>query len=315
MAYSLFSRKVVDHLLDVYEKWENLFLESEKIEVPDVKLAGKVFYAGIGGSGIAGDMVHLLEPEFHYETLRSLPTVPHQVDKDSLVIAVSYSGNTKETIRTFKNALDKGARGVVISSGGYLEEFAAKNSVPFIKVRGELPPRVAFPLLLTPTFMLLNNAFDMGLNIHELYEGVVESKSDLKAAEALAEKINGKVPVIYASRYLPIAKRFKQEINENAKYPAYYGEVPEIYHNEIEGYKRNMNIFHILIRNDAHDDVINEVATPYAIKPRFESILKNISGLTYFVDLVSIYLANKIGEDPYPIDALMKAKKRTNEVL
>jgi glucose/mannose-6-phosphate isomerase len=305
----------MESMLDFYKNYENLFSDAEKLEIPSVKKTPNVFYTGMGGSGAAGDMVQLLEPKFHYEVLRNLPSVPYQVNEDSLVIAVSYSGNTKETIRTFKNALKKGATGVVIASGGYLEQYSRDNSIPLIKVPTGLQPRVAFPMLLVPLFRLLNETFEMGYNIHELCEGVVESKEDATAAQELAEIINGKIPVIYASKYLPIAKRFKQEINENAKYPAFYSEIPEVYHNEVESYKREMGLFPILIREDSLDDVINEVIKPYIIKPKFGSILKNISSLVYFADLVSIHLANKIGEDPYPVDMITKVKKKTNEII
>lgn len=303
-------------MLDVYGKWEELFAQAEKIEMPHVEAKEKVFYSGIGGSGIAGDMVNLLDPKFHYEVLRNLPTVPHHVGKDSLVIAVSYSGNTRETARTFTNALSRGASGVIMASGGKLEEYAKKKSIPFVKIApAGMQPRVAFPLLLVPVLKLLNDTFSMGYDIHDLYRGVVESKDCAREAEKVAGSINGKIPVAYASKYLPIAKRFKQQINENCKYPAYYGEIPEIYHNEVEGYKREMNLFPLLIGDDSLDEVVCEIVKPYKIKPRFKSVMKNISGLVYLVDIISIYLANKIGEDPYSIEAIKKVKAATNVII
>ena len=303
-------------MLEVYKQWELLFAAAEKFKIPKVKRQAKVFYAGIGGSGIAGTMVNMLEPKFHYEVLGNSGEVPYQLGPDSLVIAVSYSGNTHETRRMLELSLKKGASAVIVTSGGALEQYAAEHSIPVIKVApADLPPRVAFPLLLVPVVRLLNETYGMGYDAHDLYEGVVASKGAEKEAEKLASQIAGKIPVIYASRYLPIAKRFKQEVNENGKYPSYYGEVPEIYHNEVEGYKRDMNLFPILVSGSPLDEVVCEVIKPYKITPKFDSVLKNIGSMVYFVDLVSIYLAKKIGEDPYPVEVIKKVKAATNKII
>lgn len=298
----------------MYEKWEDLFLQAEKLEQPGVKRAERVVYSGMGGSGIAGDMVNLLNPQFDYTTAKAL-FFPPKVGKDTLFIAVSYSGNTKETLQAFAEAQSRGARCVAVTSGGALAEEAEKKSVPIVRLPGGMQPRVAFPLILVPVLRLLNETFSMGYNIHELYEGVMASKGDRVEPKSLAGKIGGKIPVIYGSRYISVAKRFKQQFNENAKYPAFYGDIPEIFHNELEGYKRGNALFPILIRDNQYDDVANEILGTYVVRPKFQSVLKNISSLVYFADLTSIHFANMLNEDPYSINTIRKAKNSTNKIL
>jgi glucose/mannose-6-phosphate isomerase len=259
-------------------------------------------------------MVYPLDPPFAYEVVRD-GDLPKRVDSRSTVIAVSHSGNTSETLNAFLRAVERGASTYAVTSGGKLLDYCKEKGVPYVKIPEGGQPRAMFPYLVTPLMRMIVESFSLGYSVQDLYQGVVESKEFLGGKpKELAQRVLGKLPVVYSSKYFPIAERMKQQFNENSKYPAFYNRVPEIHHNEIEGYRRSKDLFPILIASERIDEVTGELLSPYVIRPKFTSTLKNLASLTYFVDLTSIYLASLLGEDPYKLYVIPKAREITRKV-
>ncbi len=299
-------------MLENYLKWPELFEEAKGIEVPEVR-GERVVYTGMGGSYIPGKVAEILDFPVDYA---SVPGIPRRVDEKTVVIAVSYSGTTGETIEAVKMALKKGSKVVVITSGGNLEKLARENNVPVVKVKGLSQTRYSFPVLFTPVLKLLSYLSGAKLNLDLLKEGVVQGKEwMMKLAEELATSINGVIPVFYASKYFPIAIRFKQEVNENAKYPAFYGEIPEVNHNEIESYANGKYLLPVVIGNEDLDKVTSQVLNARQIQPTFSDVLMNISSLMFLAGVMSIKLAERMGVNPEKLSIIPKARSLTSNLF
>jgi len=172
--------------------------------------------------------------------------LPAFVGKNSLVLLVSYSGETREVLSSFKQALDRGASLITISSGGTLEKLALRNKLPHLKVGKALTPRSGFAYLL---YASLNVVSSLGLS-HEARSEIKESvrtiedvfedvspKRELRRnfAKRLALWLSGSLSVIIApSSMRGVATRFKNSLNENAKMPALTMILPESCHNDLE---------------------------------------------------------------------------------
>ncbi|MBW2974453.1 bifunctional phosphoglucose/phosphomannose isomerase, partial [Candidatus Woesearchaeota archaeon] len=198
-----------------------------------------IVVCGMGGSAIGGDLLRtychdVKIPVFvnrNYE-------VPAFVDSYTLVFAVSYSGNTEETLSAFYDAKKKGAQIIAITSGGKLSKEAEK----VIKVPPGLQPRAALGYLFFPMLGVLynSNLIDVkNADLNEMLALLVSKNEEIKdIAEGLAKKIQRKIPLIYSSELLkPVAYRWQTQINENAKYPAFHSAFPEMNHNEINAFR------------------------------------------------------------------------------
>ncbi|WP_338603783.1 bifunctional phosphoglucose/phosphomannose isomerase [Sulfolobus tengchongensis] len=291
---------------EVYLNWDKLFDEASKFPIHDIK-NDEIVFSGIGGSGIVGEIASILEVQLEFKKKFS--------GKETL-IAVSYSGTTSETIYDVQNAIKSGSEVIIITSGGILEKLAKEKGLKLIKVPSGYQTRYAFPYLFTPLIKMLARKRGININENDLKNGVTEVKEKIKAdAIRLAELITHKIPVIYSSKYLPIAKRFKQEINENAKYPAFYGEIPEINHNEIESYVHGPSLLPILIESSELDKITEEVLNPIVIKPYFKDDLKNISSLLALCGVTSLEIAKKLNEIPDKLYNIPKARQLTSNLF
>ena len=305
-------------MLENYLKWDSLFDQAIK-EAKEINFeikTDKVIFTGMGGSYIPGKIAEILDYNVDY---RAITGIPRKVDENTTLIAMSYSGTTSETIQAVKEGLEKGSKIVVISSDGNLEKIAEdhKEKIYFIKVKGLSQTRYSFPVLITPLLKILSTVSINKINLDELKEGVIENKEKYKdLGKELSTKIIGKIPVFYASTYFPIAIRFKQEINENAKSPAFYGEIPEVNHNEVESYVRGKDLLlPIVIGNENIDDVTAGVLNAERIIPPSSSKLKNISSLVLLAGLTSIYLADTLKENPEKLSIIPKCRERTSVIF
>ncbi len=236
---------------DVYLSWYDLANESLSQEVENPReygRASKIVVLGMGGSGIAGDMVSLTASE-----TTSIPVivvkdfyVPNNlVDSETLVLAISYSGNTRETLLSLEQCAKRTKMLAAVSSGGLLSEYAKKKSIPYIRVRGGLAPRTALPALYAASMKLL---WSIGVSVAsrsdvEKWLSVLREtrKADFDSSSVAAFLRNAKLPLIVASqRYAVLAIRIKNELNENAKMPAKVEIAPELFHNDIVGWERKL---------------------------------------------------------------------------
>ncbi|MDT7861968.1 MAG: bifunctional phosphoglucose/phosphomannose isomerase [Saccharolobus sp.] len=291
---------------EIYLNWDKLFDEAFKIPIFDIK-NDTIIFSGIGGSGIVGEIANILGLELEFKK---------KFKGNETLIAVSYSGTTSETIYDVNNAIAAGSEVIIITSGGKLEKLAQEKGLKLIKVPSGYQTRYAFPYLFTPLVKMVSNKRGIKIREQELKEGVSESKDKIPIdSRKLIELIINKIPVFYSSKYLSIAKRFKQEINENAKYPAFFGEIPEVNHNEIESYVHGNLLLPIVIESNDIDKITEEVLNSTIIKPYFTSDLKNITSLLVLAGITSLELAKKMDEKPEKLYNIPKARQLTTNLF
>ena len=301
---------------------------------------GGIAVAGMGGSAIGGDIVAAA-----YESSLSgqMATIrgyhlPEWISSRSLVFAVSYSGNTEETVSCLGEALERGSRIVCISTGGKVGEIAAGKELPLVKVPGSLQPRAASGYLSVPIAACLESlglAVDVEDDVEET-AGVLSLLAELygpevpldgNPAKQLAAGLYGKIPVIYGAEVTSVAaRRWKCQINENAKSLAFYNEFPELNHNEIVGWEHPaglMDRFGIVYlqdelmhpQNRRRMEVTGALLTEYVgdihtHQSSGRSRLARLFSSMYLGDYVSLYLAVLEGIDPSPVVRIEELKRK-----
>ncbi len=299
-----------------------------------------VVISGMGGSGIGGDYLRVL-----LEAEGSLPALvvrdyhlPHCVDEHTLLFAISYSGNTEETLACYREARERKAMIVALSSGGELQALAQRDGVPHLQVPGGQPPRTALGYLFLPMMVLCerwkllpNMEQARTRTLQRLVQGRdhwgVNSPYEQNPAKQLAQALHGRIPILYGSgdyRAI-IATRWKGQINENAKQHAFANTFPELNHNEILGWvgaTQQANNFSVVVLRDPDEcrqtrtrievtrNLVGNAAEWHEVWADGTSLLERLLTLTYLGDFVSLYLAYLNRVDPYTIDYidLLKAE-------
>ncbi len=283
----------------------------------------RLIIAGMGGSGIAGEVLkdYVTEKKNKIITIHDYELV--DVNEQDLVVVISYSGNTEEAISCFKEAFSKGAKLVVITSDGKLSNMCREYRVPYAIVPQGIAPRAAFPYLFGN---LLKIAFLAGF-IQDPYEEIQEAVSTLTrrdlrpTAIEIAKKIENKPLIIYATPSLrAVAYRWKTQFNENAKHIAFFNELPEANHNEIESYRYLTNYFLIILtsHNEKHRmkkraELTKNLASKYMPVVLFnakDNKLTSILSMIQLGDWISYYLALWKGLDPTPTPLINEFKKQ-----
>jgi glucose/mannose-6-phosphate isomerase len=302
----------------------------EALNLPrGMSVSGKisnVVIMGMGGSAIGGDLLkaYLNDATVPIFVNRDYKA-PSFVDKDSLVFAVSYSGNTEETLSAFRDAQEKKAKIIAITSGGRLADECEKT----IKIPMGLQPRAALGYLFFPMLGILHNTGIARVKNNELNETMeILRKADKfnDEGEALAKKLKEKIPIIYASEMLgAVAFRWKTQINENAKMPAFNNVFSEMNHNEINGYRGMDRKFVAVFIRDAHDNerikkrmdickkIMENTVDVEEVQTRGESLLARIFSSIYLGDFVSYHLAMWNRVDPGPVQVIEELKRKLAE--
>ncbi len=291
---------------------------------------------GVGGSAMPGILIadafgdELKIPLYIHRSYG----LPYQANEKSLVICLSFSGNTEETISSFESALQKGLRPVVITTGGKLEQMALEKGLPCCVVPNDcLQPRFGTAYLFAGLIKILINS---GLLNQEVENKILSLKENLKPetfekeGEKLAKKLIGKTPVIYSSdKYKSIARICKIKFNENSKTMAFWNYFPELNHNEMVGLTtakskgQKASSFYFLILKDSQDNpkIIKRIElTKELIKEagcEVESIkmigankLEKMFNTLLLFDFASYYLALALGVDPISVPIVENFKKR-----
>ena len=271
-----------------------------------------VVITGLGGSGIGGSIIgQIVETEIKVPVLVNkdyfLPTF---VDKYSLVIVSSYSGNTEETLAAMIAAIEKGSKVICITSGGKMLELAQSEKLDHIVIPGGMPPRACLAYSFTQLFFVLNGFGLIGDWFKNDFESSIhlldhEEEHICSEAYYLAEKLHRKIPVIYSqANYEGVSTRFRQQINENSKMLCWHHALPEMNHNELVGWTiPNDKLAVVFLRNEtdydrtkARMDLTKKVVskyTPYIfeIHSKGSTQLQRSLYLIHFGDWVSWYLA------------------------
>ena len=285
-----------------------------------------IIITGMGGSAVGGDFlkIYLSDTDIPVYVNRGYK-LPKFVNEKSLVFAVSYSGNTEETLSALNDAKERNAQIIGITSGGKLAEECEK----VIKIPSGLQPRAALGYTFFPMLGILHNSDIVRVKNDELNEMLEILKQTDKfndAGEELSKKLKEKIPVIYASEALgAIAFRWKTQINENAKMPAFYNVFSEMNHNEIAAYKGMDHKFAAVIIRDKYDndrikrrmDICKEIMEQYVeveeVETQGESLLARMFSAIYLGDFVSYYMALSNRVDPSPVDIIEGMKKKLVE--
>ncbi len=293
---------------------------------------------GMGGSGVAGDVMKLLSNEISDKNIIVLKdySIPKQVIKlRPLCLFISYSGNTEEILSGINDAKENNLDWIVISSGGNLIDIAMNEGKEYIRIPSGLQPRAAFGYLTLAISMILditeNSNYVSELNEVSSYLENLSKKGDEsdinKLSLNICDKIDKKTVILYSGTDMSqvVSSRWKTQINENAKSKAFVGSLPEVHHNEIlswdadmDGSKKNYII--VLLRDKNENDQIKKrfELTKQLIGEKVditevnldnqESTLKTLLELVLLGDLVSLNLARKHAIDPNNIDTIEKLK-------
>ena len=276
---------------------------------------------------------------------RSLPVQVHKqlrtpayIGPRTLVLAVSYSGDTEETVSMARGAIDAGASVIAISSGGELARLATESGALHLACPGGYMPRAAIGALVAPILSTLG-AIGLLTDTDAWLEAAVrqlgrrrdacapEADAPANPAREIARRIDGTIPLVYGGGALGAvaAMRWKCDINENAKAPAFWAAYPELDHNEICGWGQHgdvtRQVVSILELRHAHEherlgrridvtrDIIAEaVHQVVPVEAEGEGRLAQLLDLMYLGDWVSVYLATERGIDPGPIPAIATLK-------
>jgi len=301
--------------------------------LPKGDAIANVVVFGMGGSGFAGDVMTVVAGPF-----MPVPIVVHKgygipnfIGSDTLVFAVSFSGDTEETLENATEAYMAGASLVVVSHGGQLAELAGEWGVPHVPIADGIPmPRAAPGAVAVPPLVVLER---MGLfpGAHNWVDAAVaqlrtrrdELIRDGSAAADMARRLERELPIVYGGGGIGAvaAGRWKTQFNENAKIPAFHNAVPELTHNEICGWGQHGDVTRqvfrlfelrhefehpqIARRFDFVNDVTSEVvAAIETVEAAGDGPLAQLFDLVMFGDFLTLHAAALAGVDPGPVPVL-----------
>ncbi|MEK6591305.1 MAG: bifunctional phosphoglucose/phosphomannose isomerase [Nitrospinota bacterium] len=334
--------KMLERLLNFpyqYEMTERLVRD---IEFPffaeEIK---SMILSGMGGSALGGDiLISYLKKNLKIPAIVNRNYfLPRFVDEKTLVIVISYSGNTEETLTSLNDAYEKRSKLVAITSGGSVEEFCSERNIPLIKIIGGLQPRESLGYIFFILLALMEKSrfiegqqadisetIELLKTLSKVYSS--ESSGAENVAKSLSLDIHGKIPLLYGIQDLTdsIALRWKCQFNENSKIPSFYNIFPELDHNEIEGWDTDHslgnNFFVIILRSlEETENITRQIEiTKQIITDKVGGIrevwgkgngrLARIFSLIYLGDFISLYLAILNGVDPTPVKNIERLKKQ-----
>lgn len=321
-------------MFKIYDRWPELAKESYEKDYEKAGYEGidHVVFSGMGASGALGDIFSsiLSKTNLHVNVVKGY-LLPKTVNKKTLVVITSVSGNTTESLSILKSAYEIGSNIIAFSSGGQMENFCKKNNIKHRKIPMSHSPRASFIIFLFSMLKVLQPL----LPIHD--DEIIESFSKLNELRdliysenltsnnpslKLAEWING-IPLIYFPFGLQaVATRFKNSLQENAKIHTFAEDVIEACHNGIVAWEYPNNVIPILIQGE--DDYIKTKERWKILKEFFDSkniqywdifsekggILTKLIGLIYLLDYATIYRAVLSGIDPTPVDSIDYIKQK-----
>lgn len=329
-------RSFPEQLLEQYTALKDFNLNSDKFSDID-----RIVIAGMGGSAIAGDIVKLIlrnNIKKEIQVVRDYDCNNLYKNNSTLFIMSSYSGNTEETISMYNIAKSCSDKIICVTTGGKLKELAIRDRVSIIGIPSDFQPRAALGYSLISLMMILNKLALASLSsIESILESVPklnlfyeENCKNDQYAYRIAKDIYDGFILIYGTELTnPIVSRFRAQIAENSKILASHHILPELNHNEIEGF--GTNSFSPIPRKvlwisdqDDHSQVLKRInITSEILKDmkieNFHINLPNVNKdcficrtlkLIYLTDWISYYLAEFNDVDPIPVDVIMKLKQK-----
>jgi glucose/mannose-6-phosphate isomerase len=301
-----------------------------------------VLVLGMGGSGIVGDLLPVVAGPF-----MPVPVVvvkgyepPSYVTDRTLVFAISFSGDTEETLDAASTAAAAGGRMIAITQGGELRDLASSWTAPVVPIPDGIPaPRAGLGAVAVPPLVILERIGLFPGASHWIAAAVEQLKARRTAlfdgdgprggneAEALARHVGRTFPVVYGGGGIGdvAARRWKGQVNENAKSPAWANTLPEMCHNEIAGYGQHGDVTRqvlsaVLLRHDHEHpqvmrrfDLVREIlievcAGVHEVHAQGEGALAQLFDLVMLGDATSLHLAAQEDLDPGPVPVLGEIK-------
>lgn len=303
--------------------------ENTKIDGPFSNL----IICGVGGSALPGSLLPDMGIKFDLPLFvhrdYGLPKITNQ---NSLIICISFSGNTEETLSAFEEATNKNYKVVAVCTGGKLEKLAKDNSKPVAVVPNDCgQPRFGTGYLVGAVLKVLSNC---GL-ITDQSKRLLEMADNLKPenleerGKGLANKLMNKIPIVYASnQYKSLARVWKIKFNENSKVMAFWNYFPELNHNEMVGLTNiksqiaNCKYYFIILKDEKDNprvvkrmeltaELIKEAgAEVEMIEIQGATKTEKIFNTLLLGDWVSYYLSLAYDQDPTPVKIVEEFKKR-----
>jgi glucose/mannose-6-phosphate isomerase len=310
-------------------------------ELPDASTVTAIAVCGMGGSGVAGDFLRALYHDRLTVPLEVVkgPQLPAFCGRETLVLCSSYSGGTAETLGCFEEASERGCRLVSVSSGGELAVRSRDRGVPVVTLPGGAPgPRAALGFLLLGALGALesmglvpavaDDLEDAAQVLGALADELAPRAPDNRAKD-LAGWIDDRVPVVWGAEGIGAvaAARWKTELNENAKLPAFAGTLPELDHNEVVGWSEGAGKGFVVIAL-RHEGEHPEVAKRFPVSLEIaegsgaevrevaaagQCALARLLSLAMLGGATSAYLGILRGFDPTPIEAIDRLKSVLEE--
>ncbi len=315
-------------ILDFPQQFET-GLEAAR-DVENDQEGSKVIICGMGGSALPANLLITYKPAL--ESPVYIPrnyNLPPQTDENSLVICISYSGDTEETLSCYKQALEKDLQPLAITTNGTLKQLAKKNNLPVAEIPSGIQPRQAIGYQFSALLQVLNNC---GI-VSDPEPALLQLSGDLKPEELeqegkkLAEQLTNKLPIIYApEKFKALARIWKIKFNENAKNMAFWNYFPELNHNEMAGFEQaekqiSPKQLQVLMLQEQDNDKISKrmKLTKQILKekgidtkniPLEGNTLEKIFNALLLSDWTTFYLAQQYGVDPEPVPIIEDFKKQ-----
>ena len=317
----------------IYDQWPEIAKESYESDLEEIscKQIDHIVFAGMGGSGAIGDLFSsiLSKSKIHVSLVKGY-LLPKTVDKNTLVVVTSVSGNSQEPLTILESTIPIDCSVIAFSSGGKIEKICSENNIDFRKIDMIHSPRASFIKYVYSMLKILNPILAISKN--DIYESIVhlqkicsnissENISETNFSLQLAEGIFG-IPLIYYPYGLQSAAiRFKSSLQENAKTHAIIEDVIEACHNGIVAWEKESSVQPFLIQGK--DDYIKTKQRWGIVKKYFKEnkidfreiysveghILTKLVCLIYLLDYTSIYTAILNKTDPSPVKSIDYIKK------
>lgn len=294
---------------------------------------------GMGGSALAALILKSVlqrELTIPFDIIRGYD-LPEYVNRSTLVVASSYSGNTEETLSALEQAEKAGAQIAILASGGKLIDLATNYNIAHITLPAGAQPRMATFYSLKGLVALLANFGIVKSSLLEEIEQLSgwlgresqawlgDSPLEDNYAKQLAHEMVGSMPVFYGSPITaPLAYKWKISWNETAKNVAWWNEYPEFNHNEFMGWteypiEKPFVVFDIqssfdhprVTRRFELSDKLLSGKRPHArtIQLQGETVLAQLLWGAMLADFASIYAGILNNVDPTPVALIEKFKK------
>ncbi len=343
-TYKLDHQKVYESILGLPHQVEQAWVEvSNQTLHTKCSLAKNIVIAGMGGSALSGRIIRSLDQYLLNVPLEVVTNyrLPNYVDKNTLVILASYSGNTEETVSAGHDALARGAKIFVIATGGILLSFAKKNKLDFYQIDPQAnpsgQPRMGLGYSIIAVFAVLARCDFINFthkdveNIRQLLDSltnhfVKETPLEKNPAKIMADKLRDRAVIFISANHLNgTVHAIKNMLNENSKTFASAFDLPELDHHFLEGlsFPRNLkeSVHFILINSDHYPKAIQnrliitrQILTKHGfistiIKPESTQPTLQAFETLYFGSFLSFYLAMLYRIDPGPIPSIDYLKK------